>query len=44
MGSLVTAFILNHFDAGAGWWVAFGAVIVLEVVTIVVKINRNQGE
>lgn len=44
MGSLVTAFILSHFDAGAGWWVAFGAVLVLEVVSIVVKAKRNQGE
>jgi hypothetical protein len=30
MVSLATAFLLDHFDAGMGWWWAFGLVFALD--------------
>jgi hypothetical protein len=37
MISLATAFLLDHFDAGMGWWWAFGLVFALDFLAIVVK-------
>jgi len=28
MISLLTAFVLAHFDAHGGWWIAFGLVLI----------------
>lgn len=37
MVSLLTAFLLDHFDAGMGWWWAFGLVFALDFAAILAK-------
>lgn len=40
MIALLTAFVLVHFDASAGWWAAYGVVIFLYLVSVVAKEMR----
>lgn len=41
MTALLTAFVLYHFDASTGWWVAYGATIALYLVSVVLKNYRG---
>lgn len=40
MIALLTAFVLAHFDASAGWWWAYGIVVALTLVAVVGKEMR----
>jgi hypothetical protein len=37
MIALLTAFVLAHFDASAGWWWAYGITIALYLISVVAK-------
>jgi hypothetical protein len=38
--ALLTAFVLYHFDASTGWWVAYGATIAFCIAAVIFK-NSN---
>ena len=37
MLSLLTAFLLDHFDASIGWWWAYGLLFALDFAAILAK-------
>jgi len=40
MIALLTAFVLDHSGASAGWWWAYGIVVALSLITVVGKEMR----
>lgn len=32
MPTLIAAFLLSHFEASSGWWVAFGIIVTIKLL------------
>ena len=43
MISLLTAFVLDHFNAGMGWWVGFGIVFAVELANKANNVVKNSN-